>query len=291
VSERRDEPALTFGYPDEQRLFGERNRNFFDVLPALQTRMTQVLLRTFQPADVAQGVVFFLGRLAADDFGEILLNSANGYGMAGLKLLRPMFEGVVTALHIANHPDEAEAFLEYHLVHQRKTLRVAEATGVDLSGVVLLEEQARIEARYQEIKDRYRQMLCPECGVALGDSSWTKKDPIAMSRELNLQESAFCLYFYPTLQIHTTPTRLASRLELVASGLRFKEGAQRDAADAALAGAHGCLALILEHHNRYFSLGINGLEEELVEGLQRSWPGQPVGQFEFPIPEEGGTQP
>ncbi len=79
---------------------------------------------------------------------EILLCCANGYGMAGMKLLRPMFEGVVAALYVANHPEEAEAFLEYHVVHQRKIQKVAESAGVDLSVVIPAEQQDAIELKY-----------------------------------------------------------------------------------------------------------------------------------------------
>lgn len=37
----------------------------------------------------AKNAVFFLGRLLAEDFMEMFLNCAYGYGFAGLKLLRP----------------------------------------------------------------------------------------------------------------------------------------------------------------------------------------------------------
>ncbi len=121
-------------------------------------------------------------------------------------------------------------------------------------------------------------MLCPECGAELGDVSWTRKDPTAMCRELGLQVMAFAFYSYATLQIHTTPTRLTSRLEEVGEGggLRFNGGPQRSDADAALAGAHVSLALLLQHHNRYFALGLEDLETELSQDLQLAWPGQPA---------------
>ena len=92
---------VTFGLPEEQNQFCVRNARFLEVLPQLRARIDQVLSREFTPEDKAQIVVFVLGRLIVEDFMEILLNCANGYGMAGLKLLRPMFEALVTALYLA----------------------------------------------------------------------------------------------------------------------------------------------------------------------------------------------
>jgi len=261
----------SFGIPAEQSDFVQRNARFMEVLPRLTERSNQILIRTLTEPDQAHSVVFYLGRLVIEDFMEILLNCANGYGMAGLKLVRPMLEATVTALYLTQHPEEAEAFLKYHLVHQRKTLKIAESVGIDLSDRIPQTQQREIEEQYQLIRGRYRQVTCPECGSQLADMSWTKKDVIAMCRELGLQEVSFALYFYTTLFIHTTPTRLTSRLQETTDGITFKEGAQRSEADMAMVGAHACLALLLEYHNRYFDLNIADLETELQRDLQYAW--------------------
>jgi hypothetical protein len=49
---------------------------------------------------LADRVVFYLGRVAADDFSELLILSGNGYGIGALKVLRGMYERVVTAAFI-----------------------------------------------------------------------------------------------------------------------------------------------------------------------------------------------
>jgi hypothetical protein len=118
--------ADTFGLPREQEDFAARNSTFLEVLPTLTRRIDEILAtRTVHPDPrfegesdevwqsrlIAQRLVFFLGRLAAEDFMEILLQCANGYGMSGLRLLRSMFEGVVTSLFVGRHPDQAKAFM------------------------------------------------------------------------------------------------------------------------------------------------------------------------------------
>jgi len=89
--------------------------------------------------------------------------------------------------------------------------------------------------------------------------------------ELGLQELAVQCYAYTTLHIHTTPTRLISRLEETEEVLRFKDGPQRAEADAALVGAHCCIAHVLESQNQVFNLGIAGLETELAAGIEQAW--------------------
>jgi len=262
--------GITFGVPAEQEDFAKRNSRFFEILPKFEERLNQVLVRQFETGDTAQKVVFFLGRLIAEDFHEILLIAANGYGMAGLRLFRSMFEANVTAMYLTQHPAEAETFLDYHYVHRRKGLQIAKSLGVDLSDRVPREQQVEVEAKYQEIKSHYRQ-VCPKCGESRGEPSWTKKDLTTMSREVGMKESPFYFSFFTTLQIHTTPTRLMSRVERTREGLLFKEGPQRQEADAAVVGAHGCMAQLLECHNRYFGLGIRDFEPELVRDLKYAW--------------------
>jgi hypothetical protein len=287
----------TFGVPDEQTDFASRNVAFLDVLPALMKRINELLAqRSWLPAPrgddeteeefgqrtAAQRLVFFLGRLVAEDFMEILLLCANGYGFAGLRLLRSMFEAVVTGLYVARHPDKATAFLGYHTIHERKFIKSAEAAGIDLSQLIPEAEQTRIEREYQATKDRYRQMKCPECDAVLGDVSWTKMDPIAMARELGLHQLAVQCYSYTTLQVHTTPTRLISRLEETQDGLRFRAWPQRKEADAAMVGAHICIAVVLNAHNEYFSLGISGLEAQFAATVERAWGPDPGWAYRPP---------
>jgi len=180
---------MTFALPAEQEDFVKRNSRFMEVLPSLENRLNQVFLRRFESADQAPKVVFFLGRLIAKDFHEILLNCANGYGMAGLKLLRPMFEATMTAIYLTHRPDEAKTFLEYHYVHQRRGLKIAESVGVDLSDCVPKGQQEEIEAKYQAIKDHYRQ-VCPKCGagrildtLAVGHDNGSCHEPTACHRD------------------------------------------------------------------------------------------------------------
>src|SRR6266568_524220 len=72
---------LVIGLPEEQADFASRNARFFEVWPRLHDTIDRAFFRQFRPGDVVQKVVFTLGRLAVEDFMEIMVVCGNGYGM------------------------------------------------------------------------------------------------------------------------------------------------------------------------------------------------------------------
>ncbi|HYR38112.1 MAG TPA: DUF5677 domain-containing protein [Methylomirabilota bacterium] len=61
-----------------------------------------------------------LGRHVPEDFSEILLLSGNGYGIGAFKLLRGLYERVVTMTYLLQHPEKAEDFADWHLIEKQK---------------------------------------------------------------------------------------------------------------------------------------------------------------------------
>jgi hypothetical protein len=66
----------------------------------------------FEDKVMADRAMFGLGRIIADDFGELLTLCGNGYGIGAYKILRGMYEQLVTAAYIAKYPSEARPFVE-----------------------------------------------------------------------------------------------------------------------------------------------------------------------------------
>lgn len=75
---------------------------------------------TVQDRRMADVVVFYLGRAVADDLGEVLILAGNGRGIGAYKILRGMYERVVTAAFIAKNPSEARIFLSHSFVEREK---------------------------------------------------------------------------------------------------------------------------------------------------------------------------
>ena len=256
---------IVFGLPERQADFEKRNAKFFEVWPRLQDAIERGFSRTFTPADRTETIVYSLGRLVVEDFMEIILVCANGYGIAGLKLLRPMFEATVTARYLNRNPGETDTFLQYYNVHQRKGINLAKLVGIDVSAYVSPPKQNEIESAYQAIKHQYRWTVCKKCRTDREAASWTKKSLVAMAREVGLGTAVVGLYYLPTMQIHTTAVRLNSRFKDTPEGVAFQPGPQLKEADRSLAGAHACLMNILEEQEQRFGLGLD------VEALKRDF--------------------
>jgi len=110
---------VNFSQPDEERLFSERNAELLSLLPDLNDAMDSVLRHTVK-ADRQGLTVFMLGRRCSNDFAEILRLASNGYGFAALSVLRSMFEKLVDATYLHKHPEEVDAFWDYHFVQLEK---------------------------------------------------------------------------------------------------------------------------------------------------------------------------
>jgi hypothetical protein len=98
-----DPASAMFGYKAEWADFIRRHPRFLARFPALQEQIQQVFARRFATNQPAERAIFVLGRQTAEDFSEVLLNVGNGYGVAGLKLLRPLFERVITMMQLIKH--------------------------------------------------------------------------------------------------------------------------------------------------------------------------------------------
>src|SRR6266436_8944533 len=169
--------SMTFGVPEEWKDFEQRHLRFLEtILPPLIETTNRVVSRTQESENLNQRLVFMLGRHVPEDFNEIFLLCANGYGIAALKLLRPMFERVVTMMYLIANPEKAQDFVDWLIVEQRKTLNLLRDEGDELTNYLTPEELAEIEDNYQRVKDRF----------ARKQRSWSKLDLKSMARKVGL---------------------------------------------------------------------------------------------------------
>jgi Family of unknown function (DUF5677) len=239
------EPRLSAGSPKEWIDFEKRHPGFREALARLKTMLETAFLRAVDADDLTKFTIFGLGRLAVEDFFEILLLAVNGYGFGALKLLRPLYERVVTAVYLMRHPDEAQDFVDFAYVNQRKLLNHAKNSGVDVTKYATAEQLTELEAEYQRVTERLRR------------NYWSDKNVKVQADEVGLGDLYGMAAFWPTLHLHTTRAALDARLEVSADGAVFKAGAQRKEADQALGYAHILVVQILYACNEFFSWGLD----------------------------------
>jgi len=253
-----------FGFQTEWRNFEERNALFLERFPHLEDTL-KLAFRDTQLSEPIDKVIFLFGRVCVEDFFEILLCCANGNGQAAQKLLRGLYERVVTLEYLHEHPKELDDFLDFHFVSQKKLMIACEATmGKDTFPP---EMAADIEQRYQGVKDKFMVTDCEVCGTKKPNHTWNKLDFVAMARKTSVGRLIVPGYYLPMRQAHATVASMSSRTVATEDGgFSFEQTAQRGPADNALRVSHNIILNVVRVENEHFK--IPGLREQYDICLQ-----------------------
>ena len=256
---------LTFGDPKEWKDFEKRNLRFIQRYPQLQKAITIAFNRNTAFEEPIDKFIFMFGRLCVEDFSEIAVCCGNGYGHAGQKLLRGLYERAVTLRYLHEHPEEIEDFLDYYHVSQRKLKIACETTmGAD---TFTPEQAAEIENEFAAVKEKFMVTDCEKCGTKRLNHTWSKLDFVAMAKKTSLGILIAIGYIMPLRHAHATVASMVSRMGLTDQGVTtFKWEAQRKEADAALRAAHNVFLDILRVQEERF--GVPGLTEQNEVCLQ-----------------------
>lgn len=251
--------VLSFGYPEEGTKFQQRHplwaERFVNLTRAIEMAFTRV-----QMMSGPDKFIYLFGRMCAEDFMEILLVCGHGYGVAGMKLLRSMYEHAVTLRYLHDHPDEIRAFMDYDHVQQYKLMkRILQTFGKDMISPDVV---ASVEGKYAEVKEDFMITDCDECGTKRLNHTWNKLDFVSMAKKTGAIGTLIVGgYFLPLRHAHSTFAGLKERLEIVDDRMGFQPESQPKMADRALSMAHNCILNVLEVQNERFK--IDGLAEEL----------------------------
>lgn len=243
-----------------------------------ETAVNAAFHRTGQSDRPVDRVIFYTGIVCAEEFLEVLLLSANAYGFAGLRLLRGMYERVVTMRYLSSHPEAADAYLDYHFVQNGKVAKaVLETLGADLTATqrTVLEEAVQ---GYDRVKDDFMVSACDKCGTKRVNNTWNKLDLVAVARSDKSTASLLVpCYYEPLGQVHATAQALLSRMNAsTEDGFTFDSAPQRKEADRALLLAHNLLLNVLDLQRSHFGLKtLDGPFEECAEAFKEIWASPP----------------
>jgi hypothetical protein len=229
-----------------------------------------------QDRRMAEAVVFFLGRAAADDFGELLILCGNGRGIGAYKILRSMYERVVTAAFIAKNPPEARIFLSHSYIERQKLGNRLKTLMPDIKDERTPEQVKEFEDEYKEAKARLKDTVCSKCDQPVTQEAWTRRslETMAEKADENLARCYAYCYLVPTLHLHATPLGLESRMRMTEAGFSFKETSEPEARKALLYG-HGLVLRLLKHQNNYFGLGLDAEIDSHWAEFPKIWKAEP----------------
>lgn len=244
-----------FGIPAEWQAFEESYPLFVEKVPSLFKTCKKVFTRKVAAGEpVADKLVLHLGMLCVEDFKEILLLSANGFGIGGQKILRGLYEKAVTADYISKHPDEALRFLDYFWVHMKKDLSHMNKSYEDSDPELF----ALVMKHYEEVKGQFMQTDCKKCKTKKQQISWTKLnvEDMAKAADSQLARWIHSCYFLPTLQTHSTMGSIFSRLKVQEEldFSYFSTAPKRKEAKDAILHAHLIVLSVLNCQLQYFTI-------------------------------------
>jgi hypothetical protein len=201
--------------------------------------------------------IYFLGRLIAEEFMEVLLLCGNGYGIGAQKLVRGMYERAVTAAYLRDRPDEVGNYIDFHKVSEHRFLNAVRSS---IGDDVLSKEQAeKIDQDFERVKDGFMVTDCRTCKTTRLNYTWSKCDFVTMARMSGaLWKLIVPAYYVGIRESHSTVAAIFSRLDAKTAeqdeGLIFDGSAQRDRADDALITAHNILLITLGLQKEHFHL-------------------------------------
>ena len=199
-------------------------------------------------------IAYYLSHVAIQDIYDIILLAANGKGSGALKIVRGMYEHLVTARFIALKPTEARPFVDdfelrgWTLInHWYKNMPEFVLSHLTKDEIKRFEDQAKI------IQAERNKSICKKCGQPEPDANWTKTNLYDMAQQVGqgLDVLYTECYRIPSAYHHAT-----------ALGLQFKATSSGDLSagrrDAALSVVLGQQLLLnaLEFQNEYFDLGL-----------------------------------
>jgi hypothetical protein len=222
---------------------------------------------------VANRLIFYLGRTASDDFGELLVLAGNGYGIGALKILRGMYERMVTAAFLAKNPTEARSFAEEDVIQKWKLWREHLEIMPDLKDRYTEEQRRAFEERYKAIRAKRKEEECPKCRRPKTQEAWTRitlKD-MAKLADPGLAKLYVNCYLEPTFQSHPTSYGWGTRLlETNEGGYTFKDTTPKEATNAVKLG-HNLILRLLGFQNKHFELGLEAEIQERIDMFPKVW--------------------
>lgn len=258
-------------FPEAQARFEQTYQPFIDEIATLEPLIQRLFRRTETTRTTnADLLVFVLTRAAVDDFHEAYILAANGLSIGALKIVRSLYERVVTAAYMADFPDSAQDFIDYDAVHKYKLLN---RLPPELRDQQLGAQRAfEIEAEYRRVKPKFEKEFC-DCGAKRVLPSWTSLDTysLALKAKRGLAELYGTAFLWPTYYLHTSLIDAAGRIEARGGETALIGGAQSRYVGEALIAAHRLLLAAIELNISHFSLGMDGEIQAANDGFARCW--------------------
>lgn len=241
--------TVRHGFPAEWPLFIERHSMFLARLPLLVAVGNRTFIRGFD-ADLEERVLFGLGFLVWEDFEDIQVLAGNGRGFGCQKILRGMFERVVTTARLHSHPEDTSRFVDFHYVSDYKLARaVHESFGERAITAAQLADKKTLRDNVKQVFTR----KCPlkGCEYNVDAISWINLDMVTLSKTFpDLGKIIGEAYYIPMAYSHPSIQAILQHID--ETGFMGSPGRQRHWVPPVLAAAHYLTLKAIEIQMNHF---------------------------------------
>lgn len=269
-------PKLINNLENDAEVFAERYANSIATVQRLHATALDFLTLEIDRKGSEDNTIYLLAAACLHEFNEIMLLAVHMYGTGAVKLLRPLYERVVTLSYLAKNPGEVEQFIDYSDVHWNKLLEEAKRVFGDEVVPKILSQQAvdAIATNYQKNRANFLQTDCKKCGSKRLQGSWTKMGTpeLAGAGGDHLRRLYIKAFLSPTLHIHTTFWGIVDQLKPSADGkVEFNQAHEEESARDAMDIAHALMVQVLDVVNVYFRLDRDVVVKQCAEEWAQAW--------------------
>ena len=217
-------------------------------------------------------IVYTLGRIAIDDLSELVVLGGNGWGFGALKILRGMYERIVTSAYIAKTPQASRPFADSFWIHRLKLwnrlVRFDPAIAERSVGDVV----ETVKSQGEKALERKSASVCKHCGQIKTVDAWTPLDLASMARIAgrNLEDLYTFCYLDPTSHIHATGAGVTARAKHMEGAWLYNTDSSAET-QMALHLGHNLTLQNLQIQNDYFGLEVEEDISERVEAFGQIW--------------------
>lgn len=188
----------TFGNSHSIYDFSRRHQHTLVHLEKLLIAGSNILEKVTGVENKVQQAIYISARLGTRLFEAILNLCSQGYGASAMRLLRSLFEKVVDAYYLSEHPEEIDDFFEYYIVSHLKMGH---------------EERIREEIPdYQERIEKFKK------GKQFR-LSWSKRDLISRARMIGMEDWLINdAYRHPNTVVHNSASEIVYNIRYEEDG-------------------------------------------------------------------------
>jgi hypothetical protein len=287
VGDRKRSPArpamLINNLSNDAAIFASRYAKSLDAVEKLHATTLDFLRSPMKREGSEDNTIYLLAAACVREFNEVMLLAVHMYGTGAMKLVRPLYERVVTLSYLAKQPSEVQQFIDYSDIHWNKLLEEAKRIfGEDVIPNILSKKEANaIAANYQKNRCNFQQTDCRKCGTMRLQGSWTKKTAPELAGDVSKElRSLYVKAFQtPTLHIHTTFWGIVDQLKPTPDGkVGFNQEHELESARGAMDMGHTLMLQVLDVVNSYFKLGKDDVVKQRAAEWAQAWSeGAPAG--------------